>query len=540
MKENKMIWEAKGDYPFKFYIEKAVVVDNATGRMYVSGIASTTNVDHDNERMSKEAILSMCRVVNETGVPLRIQHNLADNAIVGKVFKATVDDRNQLMIEAELDANHPVVPFVYSSLKDGMKMGFSVGGKVKSAVREFVESKGKAVKTFYNIELQEVSLTPKPSNFDAWCVAKSITKTGENSDQFLESPFYTEYLYENQQLDYIQSFAKAIPGEGWKKVDIIKENKQDTMTDETKETKKAEEADETKTKASDETKDETKKASEETDETKKFVSLEMFKSFTELVSDGFASLSKAMESRAMDQAGPDEVKDDLNGPDGEAAKSADDETKDETKKASGRTGQTDPGPAAQGSDLGGTREKSSSSSTKKKADSEKDTYEMDPTTKSMTASIARINALKTKTVKTADETDETKKAEDKDETTTKSQVTSVDEFAKGVADVLDAMDAKFEKSDGKGYRFLGQKQAFIDALRNDKEFQEEIAKSMKLPGFKKSVSFGVPYTQDRSGKRFALVPAGEAATTISKSQEGQKQDFKTMYKSEFSTLKDNA
>src|SRR3990172_6785786 len=107
MMAKRLIAQASGEFPFVFYIEKAVPTEE-NNELFVEGIASTTNVDHDNERMSEHALKQMASIVNSESVPLRIEHQKGDGAIVGKVFKAWIDERNQLWIKAMLDKTNPV------------------------------------------------------------------------------------------------------------------------------------------------------------------------------------------------------------------------------------------------------------------------------------------------------------------------------------------------------------------------------------------------------------------------------------------------
>ena len=149
--------KAEGDFPFTFYIEKAIAGEEGED-MIITGVASTVNIDHDNERMSSSALKSMAEIINEKSVPLRVEHQSGDNAVVGDVYKAWVDERDQLWIKALLHKAHPAAGILYKSLKDGVKLGLSVGGRVKSAIREFSEATGKMVKTFYQVALEEVRM----------------------------------------------------------------------------------------------------------------------------------------------------------------------------------------------------------------------------------------------------------------------------------------------------------------------------------------------------------------------------------------------
>lgn len=521
--EDKITLEASGEFPFKFFIEKAVTVEDDK-EFILEGIASTTNLDHDSERMSESALRSMEAAINDFGVPLRVEHQKEDMAIIGKVYKAWVDERNQLHVKARLDKSHPASTILYNSMKTGAKMGLSVGGLVKHAVRELSEKTGKMVKTFYDVALKEVSVTPRPANYDSWLVAKSITEKEDDGERFRDSAIYREFLFENPQLDYLQAFAKSIPDVAWHKV-----ASQDTKT--TMDT------------------EETKKDSEKTDTTEKAVSRGEFNTLSSLVAKGFENmnsmLAKALHVEAHDQEAPGKDKPEQIGNEIITAKTE-----------------------ADGTDVNGTREKSETETEKEKAaDDAKDeanpnkakpkeigdeaaTAKAEDTTdeykletveraiKSMEATQARLTKMtETETdTKTKSETETDKeKAEDSQDETTKG-MHPIDILAGTISKTLEAIVDKMEKS---GKSIPGFEKHFINTLREDPLLQEEIAKMIKIPGLKKSVSMGVPYVATKDGRRFSIASMSEVGIpTIEKSQgEGKPKTFKELYKTDYSSIK---
>jgi phage head maturation protease len=550
MKKDPIILEAEGEFPFTFYIEKASVADDLEN-LDIEGIASTTNIDHDKERMSKEALYAMESTINKEGVPLRVEHQKEGTAIIGKVYKAWVDDRNQLHVRARLDKSHPVSSILHNSMKQGLKMGLSVGGIVKRAVREFSEAVGSTVKTFYDVALQEVSVTPRPANYDSWLVAKSIAKDTKEAENFSENEaMRQQFLFENSQLDYLQAFAKSVPDKAWHKVEspeVIKEIKQ-IMSKDTE--KKEEEGMET--------------------ETEKAVTRAEFndlskglKSLVKAVANGFATMAKAMDVKPHDQNSPDKDKPEDESPTAKATKKkkamdsdamdqdspdkkkpADESgtakaTKDdeeETEKADDDSEEEKEKSEADGTDENGEREKTS-----KKADQE-DTYDIE----TVNRAIKSMNAV-TKKLKKADEKkeeDETEKSDDMDEKETDKAAEDTEDMDEKkmkaihpmdafVVSVTKAMEAVVEKLEKKGQRVLGFEKEFIEkTIKNDPAMQAEILSLMKIPGFKKSVSMGVPYMATKDGKRIALINTPEK---VQKSQEDEPKDFKTLYKQKYSS-----
>lgn len=550
----KITLEAKNEngYPFTFYIEKAVPLDE-DGKMIVEGIASTVNVDHDNERMAEDALHSMADIINNKGVPLRLEHKAGDEAVLGNVYQARVDERNQLWIKAAIDPTHPAGPSLHSSLKQGAKLGLSVGGRVKNAVRELVESTGNYVKTFYNVVLDEVSVTSKPANYDAWLVAKSLKTRESDVTPFYKSQnLYNEFLFENPQLDYLRVFAKSIPDKDWKKVDDINNkeknmDQKDKKDDEVKDTKKAEDDmkdEDTKEKSAEDDKKEDDKAE------KSYVSKSEFTKAMDSVTKGFAALIKAMEggmtSKPKDTTNPDETKDKAVGD--KATKARDGQENDggngdldaEGKKESDNGAMDQDAPNKKKEDNSGSEEGASKAmddeekeekamddedEKKEKAEGkDEDTkdQEEDYEIKSMDDAMKAIARIGKKSVGVK-----------KSETVKKSAgISSMDKFAATVAVALENIDARFEKS---GTSVPGYKQALIDGIKNDPEIQKSIKEFLREPGVKKSVSFGTPYVVDKSGRRFALTATPvQSKEAIAKSTAGK--SFKDLYKAEYSAF----
>lgn len=508
--------EAEGNFSFNFYIEKAQAVDEPAGKFILRGIASTLNLDHDNERMAKDALTSMCTIINEKSVPLRYEHSKEDSAIIGNVSKAWIDERNQLWIDAELDPNHPAGESLYTSIKNqGLKMGFSVGGKVKKAVKEFAASTGRMVKTFYDVLLDEVSVTKRPANYDAWLFAKSIASKDEDTSPYYNTSFYKEFLFENKQLDYMQSFAKSIPDKAWKKINNnleknmdetkkeettteTKEKSQETSTEETKEKAmegvKDETTTETKEKSADgektETTEETKEKSAEeakTEETTKGIERAEFDALKSMVTEGFTALKKFMEGNKEDTTT-------------ETKEKSQEETATETKeKAQETTGEET-----------------------KKEDNGKDSE-----TETENEYAIKLKSIVEKLEKATEGT----KDETKEETTTKS---AMDTVVESLAKSVDSIIAKYSEN---GKSIPGFEKHISDAIKTNPEIQAILKEAKAEPGFKKSISVGgTAYMRTKDGKMIAIggKEAG-ADEEVKKSITGK--SFKEAFKTNFSSFK---
>lgn len=531
MTHGTIIKVAEGRFPFHFWIQKAVASEEM-GKMVVEGVASTLNVDHDKERMSAEALKSMANIINTSGVPLRVEHSQNDNAVIGNVNKAWIDERNQLWIKAVLNEEHPAAGILYKGLKDGVKMGLSVGGYVKRATQEMVEGVGKMVNTFYDVLLDEVSVTQRPSNYDARLMAKSFAKSEGEVDALAHALEGNEFLFNSvvSGSDYLQAFSKSIPESAWANVEKdYKLDKNKDMEDKTKEEKttKAEETEDKKT---------TKASEKEDDKTEKSVSRGEFNDFVKMVSEGFNALTsgmskmaKAMEGGALDQREPEQKKDDpeegkqVDKSSGGGAVDQEQPKKDKTDPEEGKNVDK---AKADGTDEDGEREKAK----KAKVD---DTYDLE----TVERAIKRIKEVN----KAIDDSEDKKttKAEDKkddEEKVTKSaKVSSIDRFVIEVATAIERMEKSMK--DG-GFQTEHIAKSVINEIRSNPEFRKDISHFMKEPGAKRSLINGTPFVKMKDGRMFNL-SLSEPAVRTEKSEKVVTGPgaFKSVWGSSFSSQK---
>lgn len=531
-KETKNIVRvAEGKFPFSFRIEKAIPKEEE-GRMVVEGVASTMNVDHDKERMSVGALKSMANIINTSGVPLRVEHSQKDNAVIGMVNKAWIDERNQLWIKAILDENHPAAGILYKGLKEGVKMGLSVGGYVKRAAQEMVEGVGKMVNTFYDVLLDEVSVTQKPSNYDARLMAKSFAKSKGGVDVLAELFEGSEFMFMSAQGDYLQAFSKSIPENEWKQVDKNYKLSEKNVMD-----------------------DKDKKGDEKTE---KAVTRAEFDALTKMVAEGFNGLTagivkmaKAMEVGAKDNEMPDKEKVDpekgktvkASGGDAKDGEQPDKQKKDpEMGKA--REGQEDS--EGNGDDNKGEREKTAKAEGKeddkdekkdKTAKAKDETYDLETVERAI-KTIQDFN-------KAADEKDEKKddkkeKAMDDSESDEKKDksikksvgVSAIDRFVIEVATAIERMEKSMK--DG-GFQTEHIAKSIIQSIRDNPDHQKDIAAMLTEPGAKRSVINGTPFVKMKDGRTYKLVL--NDIGRVEKSGEDKPKNFKEAWGRDFSSVK---
>ena len=156
-----------------FEITKTYRDDN--GQMFVEGIASTVDIDLTDERMAPEAIAKMATRASESlFVPNMAKAGMTSSA---RSFRPTSSKTIRAVplygFKAKLFDWSSKAKDLFGLLKSGAKMGLSVAGKIKPGglIKELVESKGKYIPTYKDVDLTEVSVTDHPANLGTWAVA---------------------------------------------------------------------------------------------------------------------------------------------------------------------------------------------------------------------------------------------------------------------------------------------------------------------------------------------------------------------------------
>lgn len=545
MEHGKVIKIAEGQFPFRFFVK--AIASEELGKMVVEGVASTPNVDHDHERMAPEALKAMANIINTSGVPLRVEHSQNSNAIIGNVNKAWIDERNQLWIKAVLDESHPAAGILYKGLKEGVKMGLSVGGYVKRATQEMVEGVGKMVNTFYDVLLDEVSVTQKPSNYDARLMAKSFAKSEGEVDALAGAFESNEFLFHNAigAGDYLQTLRKSIPDSEWKDVTKSLKDNNNSMEDTEKKTKGGDDTEKEKT---------TKGSEKEKDtEMTKAVSREEFEALGKNVSELVKavgqlgnSMTSALEKMAkgmgegegaLDQRQPEQKKEDpeagkdvskssggeaLDGEQPKQVKKDPEAGKDVSKDRE----KTERGAGADdGNDLHGEREKSA----------KEDEYDLT----TVERAIKRIKSVSDRMGKGDDsEKEKTTKAEEpksEDTETRKSRKDSpadMDVFVVTVADTIERMEKSMKEG---GFQTNHIAKTMINQIRSNPELRKSIVEFMAQPGEKRSVVNGTPFVKMKDGRMFALTLSEQGAERTEKSAQDAPKTFKAMWGAKFSS-----
>lgn len=129
------------------------------GELRFEGVAASTSLDRQEERLTPEAIAKMEQY---SGIDLLPSHGSGVLEELGVVEKCWLDN-DQFRIAGSLDASNPEAVRLYEKLRAGKQYGLSVGGRVLSAHREFDPEAGKHVKYIDDVELDHVAVC-RPSS----------------------------------------------------------------------------------------------------------------------------------------------------------------------------------------------------------------------------------------------------------------------------------------------------------------------------------------------------------------------------------------
>ena len=174
---------------FKFFVPfNKAYIDKSTNKMVVEGLASTTEVDLTGERMADSAIKSM----SQSNLPLsfRSEHKGDWDAELGSVVELSATADHQLLMKAELDPDHPNAHFLFGKLQKGSQLGLSIGGQVNDWAWENDPIIGKAIRTYKDISLHEVSVTSHPAVASTFLSA--INKFLHMKEQPMDKPTTVE------------------------------------------------------------------------------------------------------------------------------------------------------------------------------------------------------------------------------------------------------------------------------------------------------------------------------------------------------------
>jgi hypothetical protein len=169
---------------FQFDVELAKAERSADGKLYLEGVASTTDLDKQRERMAPSALADMAKAIN---IPLTDSHDNEVGNNIGTVISTQIKN-NQLIIKAEVDGDDHKAVRLWKKIESGKaKAGFSVGGKITSD-KPGTDRNTRRVIT--GVELDHIMLTAKPANANTFAVAlaKSLDELDQKDAELSDVP----------------------------------------------------------------------------------------------------------------------------------------------------------------------------------------------------------------------------------------------------------------------------------------------------------------------------------------------------------------
>lgn len=136
---------------------------------YLRGTATNTQIDKEDERMSKAFVDKIKSTVQ--GLNVFAEHEHSIEKTVGYIDEV-IDDGDAVVVDTALENedDNPLVKSILNKIKHGTKIGYSIGGRITKASKYFDEQLKKTITEIEDGEIYEVSLTAMPAGVDTWTV----------------------------------------------------------------------------------------------------------------------------------------------------------------------------------------------------------------------------------------------------------------------------------------------------------------------------------------------------------------------------------
>jgi len=173
---------AAGDTSFEVTLPLLKAWQEADGTLRFEGVASSTAVDRQHERMTPQAIRKMAQY---TGIDLLPAHDAAPLEELGTVDECWVDN-NMFRVSGTLDATNPKAIRLYNNIMKGKPYALSVGGRVLKAHWVHDKQTGSAIRHIDDVELYHVAVCRREQavNPDTYLsvMAKAAEAAGAEED----------------------------------------------------------------------------------------------------------------------------------------------------------------------------------------------------------------------------------------------------------------------------------------------------------------------------------------------------------------------
>ncbi|MCD6362072.1 MAG: hypothetical protein J7M38_14540 [Armatimonadetes bacterium] len=149
-----MTGDEQGSASFSLTMPLLKVWEDAEGELWFEGVASSTSLDRQQERMTSNAISKMGE---QRGIELLPSHSAGPLEGLGVIEETWVDDE-QFRVAGRLDKTNPTAHRLFTRAASGEPYALSVGGKVKKAFWDYDEEAGRRVRYIDDVELDHVAV----------------------------------------------------------------------------------------------------------------------------------------------------------------------------------------------------------------------------------------------------------------------------------------------------------------------------------------------------------------------------------------------
>ena len=146
------VTEAANDFSVRMPLTK--VWRDEEGDTWFEGVASSTTLDKQRERMTQKAIEGMSQ---HAGIPLLPSHGAGALDDLGNAEECWADNE-QFRVAGRLDKHNPEAHRLFDKVMGGRQYGLSVGGRVKKAFWHHDEEAGGLVRYIDEVELEHVAV----------------------------------------------------------------------------------------------------------------------------------------------------------------------------------------------------------------------------------------------------------------------------------------------------------------------------------------------------------------------------------------------
>ena len=183
----------KGEPGKPYKITETMPSGETRTRYRLHGVASTTGLDRDSERVTRGCIEGMVGAIKAKKLPIFGNHQHDWENMLGYA-----DNAEALNKEMEIDIltayveTHPKVGQLVSDLEAGLPLGLSVGGKVVEKDSAYEPALKKNITVIKKIGLLETSVVGIGSNEDAFLslpdqICKSLNSTSAKEASYLDN-----------------------------------------------------------------------------------------------------------------------------------------------------------------------------------------------------------------------------------------------------------------------------------------------------------------------------------------------------------------